>query len=144
MWIMEKIGQIIEPYGVTTSNREQLLRWVSEHVQTKLKPDEIVERYDVDVSKPETVLDQSEIMDEVHLLQVDTEGMDDKIVYAFFEGEIYPNIINIESKHLSESQQDKLERKLSVSGYEVYNYTAGETLALKSVFDEGSVWIRPV
>lgn len=124
------------PTGVTTSNRDQLLSWVSEHVQTKLQPDEIIEKYDVDVSKPETVLNRSEIMDEVHLLQVDTEGMDDEIVYAFFEGEIHPSVINIESKHLSESQQGKLERKLARKGYEVYNYTASETLALKSVFDE--------
>ena len=124
------------PTGVTTSNREQLLSWVSEHVQTKLQPDDIIERYDVDVYKPETLLNHSEIIDEVHLLQVDTEGMDDEIVYAFFEGEIYPSVINIESKHLSGSQQGKLERKLARRGYEVYNYTASETLALKSVFDE--------
>jgi FkbM family methyltransferase len=124
------------PTGVTTSSREQLINWVSEHVQTKSQPDEIIERYDVDVSKPETVLNHSETIDEVHLLQVDTEGMDDEIVYAFFEDEIYPSLINIESKHLSESQQDKFESELARRGYKVYNYTASETLALKSVFDE--------
>ncbi len=127
------------PTGVTTSNREQLLTWVSEHAQIKSQPDEIIETYDVDMSKPETVLNCSEIIDEVHLLQVDTEGMDDEIVYAFFEDEIYPSVINIESKHLSESQQDEVERKLARKGYEVYNYTASETLALKSVFDEEHV-----
>ena len=124
------------PTGVTTSNREQLVTWVSEHVQTKSQPDEIIEEYNVDISKPETVLNRSKIMDEVHLLQVDTEGMDDEVVYAFFEDEIYPSVINIESKHLSESQQGKLKKKLARRGYEVYNYTASETLALKSVFDE--------
>lgn len=124
------------PTGVTTSNRDQLLTWVSQHVQAELKPGKIIEKYDVDVSKPDTILNRSEIMDEVHLLQVDTEGMDDEIVYAFLKNEIYPSVINIESKHLSESQQDKFEKKLLNTGYEVYNYTASETLALRSVFGE--------
>lgn len=124
------------PTGVTTSDKDQLLSWVSEHVRTKSQPDKIIEKYAVDVSKPQTILKRSEIVDEIHLLQVDTEGMDDEIVYAFFEDEIHPSVINIESKHLTESQRSKLETKLATKGYEIYNYTAGETLALKSVFNE--------
>lgn len=121
--------------GVTTSNKEQLVNWVSKHVQTELQPSEIIEQYDVDVIQPSTIITRSQIMDEVHLLQVDTEGLDDEVVYTFFDNGVYPSIINIESKHLGKDQKDEFERRLTDEGYDVYNYTAGETLALRSVLD---------
>lgn len=124
------------PTGVTTSDRGQLSNWISEHVQTESEPDEIIETYDVDVIKPHFIVDNSTIIEDVHLLQVDTEGMDDEIIYAFFEDDIHPSIINIESKHINEAKQENLERRLRSNGYEVYDYTASETLALRSVFDE--------
>jgi FkbM family methyltransferase len=124
------------PSGVTTSNREQLLNWVSEHIQTQLQPAEVIEGYNVDVIRPKSVLDYSEIIDEPHLLQVDTEGMDDEVIYNFFADGIYPGIINIESKHLTEGQKQNLDRILLSEGYKTYNYTTSEKLALKSKFDK--------
>lgn len=70
-------------------------------------------------------------MNEVQLLQVDAEGMDDKVVFSCFESDIYPNIINIESKHLSEDRQQKYDQKLQKEGYKIYNYTNNEKLAMK-------------
>ena len=88
------------PTGVTTSNEKQLLDWISEHIQTESKPSEVIEKYDVDVVQPNEVISRSQIINKVHLLQVDAEGLDNKIVYNFFDNNIFPSIVNIESKHL--------------------------------------------
>lgn len=118
------------PTGVTTTNKDQLLRWVSNNVQVDDNPKNIIEKFDVEVTQPISVIDQSQNVNNVQLLQVDAEGMDDEIVYSFLEENIYPNIINIESKHLSQQRRQKYDRKLRNNGYNVYNYTPSETIAI--------------
>lgn len=119
------------PTGVTTTNKEQLLQWVSENIYSNASPEEMIEKYNVDVVMPSSIIDESQNIDDVHLLQVDAEGMDDEIVYSFFKSDIYPNIINIECKHFSERKQKIYDEKLKSNGYDVYNYTADEKLAIK-------------
>ena len=121
------------PTGVTTTNKGQLLQWISENVQSDANPEEIIEELNVEVAQPNSIIDQSQNVDDVQLLQVDAEGMDDEIVYSFFEQNIHPNIINIESKHLSQERRKKYDRELQNKGYDVYNYTSSEKLAMKWV-----------
>jgi len=124
------------PTGVTTSNKKQLLDWVSEHIQTELEPSEIIEKYDVDVIQPSKIINRSQTINKVHLLQVDAEGLDNKVVYNFFDNRIFPSIINIENKHLDNSQSMEYENRLASKGYRIYDYTADQTLALRSMFDD--------
>jgi len=121
------------PTGVTTSNKSKLINWASEKIPPELDPHEVIEKFDVDTIRPEAVLKKSKIIDEVHLLQVDTEGMDDKVVFSFFNDNIYPNIINIEKKHLSEKRKKEFNDRLVKNGYEIYDYTSSERLALRNV-----------
>lgn len=120
------------PTGVTTSDKSKLINWASDKIPPELDPDEVIEEFNVDTIRPRTVLQKSTNIDKVHLLQVDTEGMDDKVVYSFFDEEIYPSIINIEKKHLSESRKDKFNHRLRDEGYRTYDYTSSERLALKN------------
>lgn len=101
------------PTGVTTSDQQQLAKWVSENIQSNRHPNEIIEQYSVEMVRPSSILKKSE-MDSVCLLQVDTEGMDDEVVYSFFKEDIYPNIINIEIKHLSGPDQDQLKKHYQI------------------------------
>jgi len=117
--------------GLTTSNKSQLLDYISKHVSPELRQESLIERYDVDIVQPQTILRYSDIMKEVHLLQVDSEGMDDEIVYSFIDDEIMPNIINIERTHLTEDERKQYNSKLSHYGYESLNYTSEETLSIK-------------
>lgn len=119
------------PTGVTTSDKDRLIRWVSENVQSDVEPEEIIESFKSETIHPGSAIDQSEIVDEVQLLQVDTEGMDDEIVYTFLYNNIHPDIINIESKHLSEDREQRYDKNLRHHGYELYNYTFSEKLALR-------------
>ncbi|MCU4739787.1 FkbM family methyltransferase [Natronoglomus mannanivorans] len=119
------------PTGVTTTNKDQLLQWISKNVRSDSNPENIIEGFDVETVRPDSVIDESQNMNDVQLLQVDAEGMDDKIVYSFLESDIHPNIINIESKHLSQTRQEKYDEKMKSEGYDVYSYTSSEKLALK-------------
>ncbi len=119
------------PTGVTTTNKDQLSQWISENVQADANPENIIKEFDVDVAHPNSVLDQSQNMDDVQLLQVDAEGFDDEVVFSFFEANIYPNIINVESKYLSQERQKRYDQRCKDEGYDVYNYTSREKLAMK-------------
>ncbi len=119
------------PTGVTTKNKNQMLRWISENVRSDSNPKNIIQKFDVKIANPNSLINKSDIMDDVQLLQIDTEGMDDKIVYSFFESDIEPNIINIECEYLNKEKQMKYDQKLQGKGYKVFNYTPNEKLAMK-------------
>ena len=119
------------PTGVTTSNKNRLIQWVSENVESDSEPEHIIDGFNIGTIVPSEIVDKSDILDSVHLLQVDTEGMDDEIVYSFLESNIRPNIINIEKEHLSKAKQEEYDAKLPKYGYNVYDYTSSEKLALR-------------
>lgn len=119
------------PTGVTTSDKTELLQWVSKNIESESKPEDIIEAFEIETSSPKDILKSSDIISEVDLLQVDTESIDDKIVYSFFESDIYPGIINIEDKHLSEAERDDYMNRLENNSYEIYNYINDEILALR-------------
>jgi hypothetical protein len=117
-----------EPTGITSSNKQHVIKWASERLKN---PNMAIEDVSVETCSPRSIINQSELMNNVDVLQVDTEGMDDKVVYSFFKDDIHPPIINIESKHLSNEECGKYSDILSRHGYELYNYTSGEKLALR-------------
>jgi FkbM family methyltransferase len=53
----------------------------------------------------------------LHLLQVDTEGMDYQILKWFFDAGVEPDVLNFESLHLSESERLASRQLLNTRGY---------------------------
>ena len=53
----------------------------------------------------------------LHLLQVDTEGMDYQILKWFIEAGVEPDVLNFESLHLSESERLASRQMLDARGY---------------------------
>jgi len=117
--------------GVTTADKGKILQWASENIATGADPEDIIEKYKVGTISPSSIVTQSNNVNDVHVLQVDAEGMDDDVVYSFFRSGIYPNIVNIETKHLSQDSLESYNDTLADNGYEVFNYTSGEKLALR-------------
>jgi len=117
------------PTGVTTSNRDRMLNWVSNNVEVP-NSSRAIEVYDVNVQTPDHVLEQSNLMQEIDLLQVDTEGMDNEIVYSFFDCNIYPNIINIEKKHLTSDEIKEYDRRLRSLDYKIIDYDSEHRLCI--------------
>jgi len=53
----------------------------------------------------------------LHLLQVDTEGMDYQILKWFFDAGVEPDVLNFESLHLSRTERLASRQLLNASGY---------------------------
>lgn len=119
------------PTGVITTNKIQMLEWISENVQSDATPEDIIQVYNVQAVQPDSIIDKSQIINEVHLLQVDAEGMDDEIVYSFLESGVEPDIINIETNHLDQEKIENYDQKMKSEGYDVYDYSRGERLAIR-------------
>jgi len=119
------------PTGVTTTNKDLLLKWVTKNVKTDANPEDVIKKFDVDMTRPDYIISKSKIMNDVQLLQVDTEGMDDQVVYSFLEDNILPNFINIERTHLNKVRQNKYDQILRDSGYCICDYSSREKLAIK-------------
>jgi len=119
------------PTGVTTTDKERLTQWIVNNVHSESRPEEIMEIFHVDVTQPNSLIEESENMTNIHLLQIDTEGVDDKVVYSFLDVGMYPDIINIESKHLTKENEEAYDKKLQEEGYKIYDYTRREKLALR-------------
>jgi hypothetical protein len=119
------------PTGITTTEKDRILRWVSENIKTDDEPENMIKPFDVQTIQPKSLINTSEIIDNIQLLQVDAEGMDDQIVYQFFKSGLYPDIVNIENVHMDQNKKEKYDQKMENEGYNVYNYTSREKLALR-------------
>ena len=53
----------------------------------------------------------------LHLLQVDTEGMDYQILKWFFDADVEPDVLNFESLHLSKAERLASRQLLNARGY---------------------------
>jgi FkbM family methyltransferase len=53
----------------------------------------------------------------LHLLQVDTEGMDYQILKWFFDAGVEPDVLNFESLHLSKAERLAARQLLKARGY---------------------------
>jgi FkbM family methyltransferase len=53
----------------------------------------------------------------LHLLQVDTEGMDYQILKWFFDAGVEPDVLNFESLHLTKAERLASRQLLNASGY---------------------------
>ena len=66
----------------------------------------------------------------LHLLQVDTEGMDYQILKWFFDAGVEPDVLNFESLHLSKAERLASRHLLNTRGY-WWIESDQDTLALK-------------
>jgi FkbM family methyltransferase len=53
----------------------------------------------------------------LHLLQVDTKGMDYQILRWFFDAGVEPDVLNFESRHLSKAERLASRQLLNARGY---------------------------
>jgi len=66
----------------------------------------------------------------IDFLQVDTEGMDFKIIKWFFQKGVEPSVINFESFHLSREERRESRETLDSRGY-FFIETEQDTFAMK-------------
>lgn len=119
------------PTGIVSSDREYVRKWISKNVRLKISEDDLIKKFEVESASPKSVLSKSNVMESIDILQVDVEGMDDSVVYSFFRDSIYPKVINIEKNHLSSERERKYNMSLQDKGYEIFDYSDREKLAVR-------------
>ena len=80
------------------------------------------------------VLNEFDICDEIDVLQIDTEGFDDEIIYASDIHITKPKLIHFESIHLDKEKKSNLFNYLKTLNYDVFEI-AENTMALHNSID---------
>lgn len=107
------------PTGITSSNREHVELWVKQHYRGKTSVDDVIEETVVQSTPLQFILEKSELFLHPDVLQVDTEGFDDQVIFNSNIEKSRPSIICFEVKHLPDDRLRHLSSYLDSLGYEV-------------------------
>lgn len=115
------------PSGIVSSERDRVLAWIGNYVE---RPETHVVETEVE-AKPLTdwLLSQG-LPETIDVLQVDTEGVDDQVIYHSALEILEPSVIYFESKNLSAQKLNDLRAHLSNLSYQM-RQILGNTLAVR-------------
>lgn len=109
------------PTGVTSALRSHVEEWVGKFLKPDAPIDDPIEEIAVRSSPLEDVLNFHRWPTEIDILQIDTEGLDDVVIYNSSIEKTKPVLIHFEVKHLSDNALNSLECFLVKNGYELHN-----------------------
>ncbi|MCK0770239.1 LamG-like jellyroll fold domain-containing protein [Chromohalobacter canadensis] len=121
------------PSGVTSANKNHVKQWLKKHLAAESLEDAI-EEVIVPCESLCTLLKEKGFSREIDLLQIDTEGFDDAIIYSTLSDGIKPKIIYFEANHFSFSSVQRLYKFLEECGYRVFQ-AAENAIALAEDVD---------
>jgi FkbM family methyltransferase len=117
------------PTGVTSASRAHVEKWLAKFIDTKPLPPDAITALDVPVRGLPDLVAAWPGTDRIDLLQIDTEGFDDQIIYNLRPQDSPPAAIGFEAMHLPEARLKKVTGFLSECGYVVNRY-GGDALAI--------------
>lgn len=119
--------------GVTSACYNHVESWIRKNTRGINKISDAIEEITVECATVDELIKRAGLFSSLNLLQVDAEGADDDIIYGCNIAHLKPNIINYESKSLSQNRRNELEDHLKTMGYLVT--TAGQdSIALRVGF----------
>lgn len=121
------------PTGVASSNKDFLVEWLNKHLKEGDAYDAIQESFIVSKSLNE-VIEEQEFPKNINLLQIDTEGFDDQVIYASDIESIKPEMIHFEKSLLTDDQSLKVFSYLEKLEYKVFKI-GRDAIALHNSFD---------
>ncbi|WP_083798927.1 FkbM family methyltransferase [Roseobacter sp. AzwK-3b] len=110
------------PTGVTSAEYPHVSAWLSEHYKGQLPISDLIEEVTVEAVDMEQLLARARLFDTIDILQVDTEGFDDQVLYASDIPKYRPKIIHFELTHLSVEKALRLNGFLVDQGYVVSSH----------------------
>jgi len=117
------------PTGVTSSDREHVLRYLRRHYKGKLPVEDLVVTLSV-VSVPlRNVMEHAGFAPAVDVLQVDCEGFDDEVLYHSSLAFLTPKLVNFEETALTPARLKILSHALIELGYTLQS-TGQDVLAI--------------
>lgn len=116
------------PSGVTSASKQHVKQWLKKYL-TADNLEDAIEEVTVPCKSLCTLLEEKGLSQEIDLLQIDTEGFDDVIIYSSLSKKIKPKIIYFETDHLDFSSAQRLYKFLEEYEYRVFK-AAENTIAL--------------
>lgn len=118
------------PSGFASFDKDHVLKHIAGNLPPEISSLDAIESVDIPCYSLLEALKKLGWEDNaVDVIQVDTEGMDDLVIYECSISEIKPSIINFEHSHLSSSSYKNLCKMLHENGYSIYKYSRSDTLA---------------
>ncbi len=117
--------------GRTSPDKQVLKRWLEKIVNDDRDVDGMISEDVVPCMKLAEVLDETDFPRNIDVLQVDTEGFDDQVIYNSDIDELKPNLIFFEISLLSEQKLESIQTYLEDRGYFVANLGV-DALAIKN------------
>ncbi|HEY7906481.1 MAG TPA: FkbM family methyltransferase [Wenzhouxiangella sp.] len=115
------------PSGIVSSERDRVLAWIGGYVK---RPETHVVETEVEARPLTDWLSAKGLPETIDVLQVDTEGVDDQVIYHSALEITQPAVIYFESKNLSTQKLNDLRAHLSNLGYQMRRIL-GNTLAVR-------------
>lgn len=116
--------------GLTSSNKEHIIKSCKLFLPKNISPEEAIEEIQVPGEKLLSLLKKLNFNCNIDVLQVDTEGADDEVIYNCDINTIKPVLISFEHKHLDRERKDNLIRFLNKNGYITYQLTTHDSLSV--------------
>jgi FkbM family methyltransferase len=105
------------PSGVASSDKEYVADWLRRHLKGPWRTDDVLEEIKVPCGPLSDAIAASGFGQPIDVLQVDTEGFDDIVLYNSSIVSVRPAIIYFEAKNLSADRYRKLVEFLCGHGY---------------------------
>jgi hypothetical protein len=120
------------PSGFTSSIKDHVIR----HAKGNLPPDILLSEAIEEIEVPCTCLENLLIsldfeFEKVDILQIDTEGMDDLVIYSSNIESLRPSLINFEHSNLPVIRLEALYEYLINLNYKIYKWSTSDTVAIK-------------
>lgn len=120
------------PSGFTSSVRDHVIRHTAGNIPPGVELSDAIEEIVVPCTTLDGLLKQLKIEERVDVIQIDTEGMDDVVLYACNLSKLMPSLINFEHAHIPDERLKALSQYLSKLDYKLYRWSRDDTLAIKT------------
>lgn len=117
------------PSGIASTEKDRVLDWIGGYVE---RPQTHVVETQVQANPLIDWLAFKGFSSSIDVLQVDTEGVDDQVIYHSALEVLEPSVIYFESKNLSTQKLNDLKAHLSMLGYRM-RQILGNTLAQRVI-----------
>tara|TARA_R110000824_G_scaffold400686_1_gene608848 strand:- start:17042 stop:21481 length:4440 start_codon:yes stop_codon:yes gene_type:complete len=122
------------PSGFSSFDKKHVVKHAEGNLPKNTNVEDAIEKLEVPSYDLLTILEAASWEErQIDILQIDAEGMDDKVIYSCNIEVTRPQLINFERAHLPKEAYKDLCVYLSSLGYALYNYSNLDTLAVRKV-----------
>ncbi len=118
------------PAGFVSASYEHVRRHIYNKLPLDIDIDEAIEEFEIVSVELKTILEKCKLSN-IDILQIDTEGFDDEVIYHSNIDIYQPKVVNFEHMHFTKEKKKTLFDYMSLNNYYIKTYSSSDTLAIK-------------